>query len=69
MAEKPPVSPWLVLSVGVFAISTGAIFARMADAPALVIAAYRTGLASLFLLPFTGAGTLREARDLSRRTS
>jgi hypothetical protein len=30
MAEKPPVSPWLVLSVGVFAISTGAIFARMA---------------------------------------
>ncbi len=23
MAEKPPVSPWLVLSVGVFAISTG----------------------------------------------
>ena len=67
MAEKPPVSPWLVLSVGVFAISTGAIFARMADAPALVIAAYRTGLASLFLLPFTGAGTLREARGLSRK--
>jgi len=67
MAEKPPVSPWLVLSVGVFAISTGAIFARMADAPALVIAAYRTGLASFFLLPFTAAGTLREARGLSRK--
>ena len=67
MADRPPVSPWLVLSFGVFAISTGAIFARMAEAPALVIAAYRTGLAALFLGPFTAAKTAREARDLTRR--
>lgn len=66
MTVRPPVSPWLVLSFGVFAISTGAIFARLADAPALVIAAYRTGLATLFLAPFTAAGTVREARRLTR---
>lgn len=67
MGEKPPVSPWIVLSLGVFAISTGAIFARMANAPPLVIAAYRTGLAVLFLLPFTAVQTLRETRGLSRK--
>ena len=66
MKDAPPVSPWLILSVGVFAISTGAIFARMASAPALVIAAYRVGLATLFLLPFTAAKTLREVKILSR---
>jgi drug/metabolite transporter (DMT)-like permease len=66
MRENPPVSPWLVLSFGVFAISTGAIFARMAEAHPLVISAYRTGLAVLILLPFTAAGTFREARKLSR---
>ncbi|MFO8085643.1 MAG: DMT family transporter [Desulfobacterales bacterium] len=36
---------------GIIAISTGAIFARLADAPSLVIAAYRVGISSLFLLP------------------
>lgn len=66
MKDAPPVSPWLVLSVGVFAISTGAIFARMASAPALVIAAYRVGLATLFLLPFTAAKTWREVKILPR---
>jgi hypothetical protein len=39
------------LIIGVFAVSTGAIFVRPADAPALVIAAYRLGLASLILAP------------------
>lgn len=53
MTERPPVSPWIVLSIGVFAISTGALFARMAGAPPLVISAYRVGLATLFLAPFT----------------
>ncbi|GAB1487089.1 DMT family transporter [Aminivibrio sp.] len=67
MKDAPPVSPWIILSVGVFAISTGAIFARMASAPPLVIAAYRVGLASLFLLPFTAAKTWREVKVLPRQ--
>lgn len=67
MSGRPKVSPFLVLSFGVAAISTGAIFARMADAPALVIAAYRVGLAVLLLLPFTARSTAREIPSLSRR--
>ena len=67
MGEKPPVSPWLVLSAGVLAISTGAIFARMAEAPPLIIAAYRVGLSTAFLLPLAGREAVREAKGLSRR--
>lgn len=47
----PPFNPYFALIVGTLAVSTGAIFARLADAPALVIAAYRVGLASLILAP------------------
>lgn len=47
----PPFNPYFALVSGVLAISTGAIFARLADAPAIVIAAYRVGLATLLLAP------------------
>ena len=49
--DRPPFNPSLALISGVLAVSTGAIFARLAEAPALVIAAYRVGLASLILAP------------------
>lgn len=49
--HRPALNPYIVLFVAVWAISTGAIFARMAQAPPLVIAAYRVGLATLILLP------------------
>ena len=67
MTEKPPVSPWIVLSIGVFDISTGAIFTRMASAPPLVISAYRVGLATLFLSPFTIRRAVAELSSLGRR--
>jgi drug/metabolite transporter (DMT)-like permease len=50
--DNPGVNPLLALALGIMAVSTGAIFARMADAPALVVAAYRVGLATLVLAPF-----------------
>jgi len=50
-ADAPPFTPSLALVSGVLAVSTGAIFARLAEAPALVIAAYRLGLASVILAP------------------
>lgn len=63
----PPVPPFLALVVGVIAVSTGAIFARMAgEAEALVIAAYRVGLASLVLLPIAWLTARRELLGLSR---
>ena len=43
---------YLILFGGVFALSTSAIFVRIADAPSSVIAFYRLGLAGLTLMPF-----------------
>ena len=63
----PPFNPYLALVSGVLAVSTGAIFARLADAPALVIAAYRVGLASLVLAPFAWFKVRHEIRRLSGR--
>ena len=51
LIEKPPVNPYFSLFLGVIAVSTGAIFARMADAPPLVIAAYRLAIVMTVLLP------------------
>jgi drug/metabolite transporter (DMT)-like permease len=60
------IHPLLALALGVGAISTGAIFARVADAPSLVIAAYRVGLAALILAPFAWWKCSREIAALSR---
>jgi drug/metabolite transporter (DMT)-like permease len=49
------------------AVSTGAIFARLADAPALVIAAYRLGIASLILAPIAWWKARDEIARLSKR--
>ena len=48
-------------------MSTGSIFARLADAPALVTAAYRVGLASLVILPLAAWKAGDELRNLSFR--
>ena len=43
----------LIMGVGLIAVSLSAIFIRLADAPGVVVAAYRMLLASLILLPWT----------------
>lgn len=43
----------LVLSVAVVAISAAAVFIRLADAPGVVVAAWRMAIAAVVLLPFT----------------
>ena len=53
-----------ILISGILAISTGAVFTRLADAPSLVIAAYRVGLASLILVPLAWWKSPRELRSL-----
>lgn len=63
----PPFNPYLALVWGVAAVSTGAIFARLADAPALVIAAYRVGLATLVLAPVAWWKAGSELRQLTRK--
>ena len=58
----------MLLVVGVVAVSFAAIFIRLAEVPALIIAAYRLGIASLLILPFTSKRVFSSFRDLSRRT-
>ena len=51
--QRPFLSPLLVIIFGILAVSTGSIFVRYAQvyAPSIVIAAYRLGLATVFLAP------------------
>ncbi|WP_286934724.1 MULTISPECIES: DMT family transporter [Aminobacterium] len=66
--EKPFIPPFIVLTLGIAAISTGAIFARLADGVhPLVIAAYRVGLASLILCPLAGLRCKKEISLLQPR--
>ena len=66
-AARPRLNPALVLLVGVLAVSSGAIFVRLSDAPPLVTAAWRLTLATLFLLPYALWKARGELRQLSRR--
>lgn len=59
----PGLNIYVFLALGVAAISTGAIFIRLAHAPPLVIAAYRVGIATLVILPF---GIWKKGDELRR---
>ena len=50
-------APYLVLAIALLAVSHAAIFARLADAAPLAIAAWRLGIACLVVLPLAVTGT------------
>ncbi|MEX1993405.1 MAG: DMT family transporter [Steroidobacteraceae bacterium] len=50
-ALKASLAPFLVLGIALVAVSHGAIFARLAEATPLAIAAWRLGLACIVVLP------------------
>jgi drug/metabolite transporter (DMT)-like permease len=58
---------YTVLALGVISVSFAAIFIRLADAPPLVIAAYRLCLASLILAPAAWIRSREEIRRLARK--
>ena len=58
---------YLVLALGVTSVSFAAIFIRLAEAPPLVIAAYRLCLASLVICPLAWMRSRDELRRLVRR--
>lgn len=60
---------YLILFCGVFALSTSAIFVKLAQAPSAVVAFYRLLLAALILLPFLifSKAHRTEARQLHAR--
>ncbi len=66
-APVPALNPYVVLVLGAVAVSTGSIFARLAEAPALVISAYRVGIAVAILAPAALWKSRAELRDLGRR--
>ncbi len=66
-AAGPPFNPAFALVTGILAVSTGAIFARLAEAPALVIAAYRVGLSVVVLTPVAFFWVRHELGRLSGR--
>jgi drug/metabolite transporter (DMT)-like permease len=58
---------YLVLGVGVVSVSVAALLIRLADAPPLVIAAYRLCLASLVLVPIAIGRSRGQWRRLTGR--
>jgi drug/metabolite transporter (DMT)-like permease len=54
MIPSKRLSPFLVLGLGIFAVSTSAVFIRLAqqEASSVAVAAYRLSIASILLLPF-----------------
>ena len=59
--------PYVTLLVGVLSVSFAAIFIRLADAPPLVIAAYRLVIASAILIPIASLKSRHGLNNLSRR--
>ena len=55
----------VVLAVGVMCVSFAALLIRLAEAPPLVIAAYRLCLASIVIVPFGLARSRGQLRDLT----
>ena len=63
---SPPVL-WAMVLLGISAISVASILIRLAEAPAIAIAAYRVTIAALVLSPFYAAGRGSRARQRDRR--
>lgn len=57
-------TPFIVLGIALLAVSNGAIFARLAAAPPLAIAAWRVGLALLVVLPLAIAAPRPAAANM-----
>jgi len=64
--ERPgPLRLAATLALGICAVSCGSIFARLASAPALAVAAYRCVWGAVLLAPALLSGPIRELRRLS----
>jgi drug/metabolite transporter (DMT)-like permease len=62
MGRPGPLRLSLILTVGIAAVSCGAVLVRLAAAPALVVATYRVSWATCLLAPLMISGPARELR-------
>ena len=62
-----PAAPYLIVLIGILAVSTASIFIRFAQeyASSITIAAFRLGLAALILLPYSVIKHSRELKSLT----
>lgn len=65
--SKTIINPYWAVVGGVLAAAFSAIFTKLAEAPALIIAFYRLGFTVLILAPFTFHYHRRELAKISRR--
>lgn len=67
-SKRPPISPILVIIIGIFAVSTASIFIRFAqkEASSIVIAAMRLTIASIILVPVAATRHRQELTALKR---
>jgi drug/metabolite transporter (DMT)-like permease len=68
-SQRPPISPLLVIFLGILAVSTSSIFIRFAqqNASSLIIAAYRLTLATIILIPAAMGPGKTDFRKLGKR--
>lgn len=64
---QPKFPPIIALVIGVIAVSFAAIFIRLSNAPAAIIAFYRMGIATLLLAPFVLLKNGKELKSLTKK--
>jgi len=64
--SSPQRLPWGALAGGILALSTASVLIRLASAPPLVVGAWRLGLATLILTPWSLPRFWRAASSLGR---
>lgn len=65
--NKPPIHPYIPILIGVISVSLSAIFVKLANADAGVIAFYRMLFSVLIMLPWFLMKYRHEVKDLSKR--
>ena len=67
MMNEPRMNPYIVLAIGVVAVSTSAILVKLASSPAPVIAFYRLFFSVLLMLPIFFLKYRQELKIISKR--
>lgn len=65
--NNPKVNPYFIVVIGVFAVSTSAIFVKLSSAPSSIIAFYRLFFSVLILLPVFLLKYVSELKNITKR--
>lgn len=65
--EQKQITPYIAVTIGVLAVSTSAIFVRLADAPSSIVALYRLLFAVLLMVPIVLIKFRQELTEITSR--